>query len=114
MSNNAVVHRHHLLITFEQGEDNNISWVARPDDAIANTEELSLEELAKAGAPLAALGIRALWEIVASETITTALDRGNMQIWQEIFRQMNEGGDAASDNTENESAADVVEGVVLH
>ncbi len=114
MSKNRIVHRHQLLVTFEQGEDNNVSWVAEPDEAIVKTEQVSMEDLAKAGAPLAALGIRALWEIVANETITTALDRGNMQLWREIFRQMNEDNDAVPDSAESESAHDFVEGVVIH
>jgi hypothetical protein len=114
MSKNRIVHRHQLLVTFEQGEDNNVSWGAEPDEAIVKTEQVSMEDLAKAGAPLAALGIRALWEIVANDTITTALDRGNMQLWREIFRQMNEDNDAVPDSAESESVHDFVEGVVIH
>ena len=51
---------------------------------------------------------------MATETINTALDRGNMQLWREIFRQMNESNDAAADNAESEPVNDIVEGVVLH
>ena len=57
MSSKEIVHSHQLVITFNQNENAQVFWEIAPDNAVDKTREASYEQLAKAGAPLAALGI---------------------------------------------------------
>ena len=75
MSNNKAVYSHQLTVTFEQDADNNLSWIVQADEAVSKTSHAGYEELVRAGAPLAALGIRALFDLLGEDMIRLVLDR---------------------------------------
>lgn len=87
MSNDNHVYTHELVVKFECDENNIVNWHISTDDAVNNTLDAGYEELARAGAPLSALGIRVLHDLVAAEIIELALDRANNYIWRKYFEQ---------------------------
>ncbi|MGK2927238.1 MAG: hypothetical protein ACSLE2_16600 [Lysobacterales bacterium] len=77
MSNENVVSSHHLVVRFDQLEDGTVTWYATPDEQIGQTRALGLARMAECGAPLAALGIRALWKLCEDGLIYHALEEAN-------------------------------------
>ncbi|MBT8070005.1 MAG: hypothetical protein KJN61_04430 [Gammaproteobacteria bacterium] len=114
MSNENIVCSHELVIRFEQLEDNTVNWFIQADEQIENTKHASLDELASAGAPLAALGIRALSELLHPDIITAALSTGNMHLWKECYLRLSEQVCPDSHAIEGELAEGATEGVVIH
>jgi len=79
-----------------------------------NTTHASFDELAAAGAPLAALGIRALWELLGEDLITLALGKANGHLWKEAFKRLDQQVAADSFAVEGELVGDGEESVVVH
>jgi len=77
MSEERVICSNELTIRFDQLEDNRVNWYIVPDDAILETQELSLIDLAECGAPLSALGIRALWKLCMDGLVFNSLEQAN-------------------------------------
>ena len=77
MSNEEVLCSHQLVIRFDQHEGNRVTWYVTPDEAVCQTQTLSLIDLAECQAPLAALGIRALWKLCADGLVYHALEEAN-------------------------------------
>lgn len=77
MSSERVVCSHVLTIRFDQLEDNRVNWYVEPDDKIQDTQSLSLIDMAECGAPLSALGIRALWKLCIDGLVFNALEQAN-------------------------------------
>ncbi len=77
MSNRRVVTSHVLTVRFDQFEDNSIKWSVEPDEQVVHTWNLSLLDLAESGAPLAAMGIRALWKMCIDGLVYNALEQAN-------------------------------------
>ena len=65
---------HQLLIRFDQMADGTVAWRVIPDDVIAQTRAIGSVCMAAEGAPLAALGIRALWKLCEDGLIYHALE----------------------------------------
>ena len=86
MSENPIVHSHELTIRFDEHEDGLIDWYAVPDDPIRRTHALSPFELAERGAPLSAMGIRALWKLCMDGTIYSALELAT-EVRREVIRR---------------------------
>jgi hypothetical protein len=122
MSNENIVCSYELVVRFDQLEDGSVNWLVQPSDAVANTTHASFEELTAAGAPLAALGIRALWELLGENLVAFALDKANGYLWKEAFKQLDQRVALGSPAVEGELAGDIeggvdgdiVEGVVIH
>ena len=98
MSNENKVYTHELTVTFECDEFNNLSWRIDTDDAVTRTLDASYEELASARAPLAALGIRVLRDLLGSGFLELALDKANNLIWKGYFERHTEVCDVASND----------------
>ena len=77
MSEEKVLCSNELTIRFDQLEDNRVNWYVTPDDAILETQDLSLIDLAESGAPLSALGIRALWKLCVDGLVFNSLEQAN-------------------------------------
>ena len=77
MNDETVLCSHVLTIRFDQLEDNRVNWYVTLDEPLRKTGALSLFELAECGAPLAALGIRALWKLCADGLVYNALEQAN-------------------------------------
>ncbi len=77
MSDSRVLSSHVLTIRFDQLEDNSVNWHIQPDEKIERTCQLSLLDLAECGAPLAAMGIRALWKMCLDGLVFNALEQAN-------------------------------------
>ncbi len=114
MSNVNVVCSHQLVVRFDQLEDGTVDWFVNADAAIESTTHASFDELARAGAPLAALGIRALWELVYPEIINAALNTGNMHVWKECYLRLSKQVSPDSRAIEGVLARDADDGVVIH
>jgi len=114
MSNENIVCSHELTVRFDQLEDGSVNWLVQPNEAVANTTHASFEELTAAGAPLAALGIRALWELLGEKLIAFALDKANGHLWKEAFKRLDQQVAADSFAVEGELAGDAEEPVVIH
>ena len=114
MSNNNVVLSHELTIRFDQDADNVVSWTVQADDAVANTCHASFEELVEAGAPLAALGIRALFDLLGEDLIRLVLDKANGYLWKECFRLQSQRCLPGADDVDAALVCDPEEGVVIH
>ncbi len=114
MSNENIVCSHELVVRFDQLEDGTVNWLVQPSDAVANTTHASFDELATAGAPLSALGIRALWELLGEKLIAFALDKANGYLWKEAFKQLDQRVALDSFAGEGELAGDAEEAVVVH
>jgi hypothetical protein len=87
MSNDKHVYVHELVVKFECDENNVVNWIISTDDAVNNTLDADYEELARAGAPLSALGIRVLRDLLGDGIIDLALDRANNYVWRRYFEQ---------------------------
>jgi hypothetical protein len=72
-----VVCTHQLTVVFAQMEDGTVHWALVPDEAVGATRQLGLYGMAECGAPLAALGIRALWKLCQDGLIYHALEEAN-------------------------------------
>jgi len=77
MSEERAICSHHLSIRFEQLEGNRINWYVEPDDEVLRARDLSLIDLAECGAPLSALGIRALWKLCVDGLVFNSLEQAN-------------------------------------
>ena len=77
MSDSRVVTSHVLTVRFDQLEDNSVNWSVEPDEQVERTWNLSLLDLAECGAPLAAMGIRALWKLCIDGLVYNALEQAN-------------------------------------
>lgn len=77
MSEEKVLCSNVLTIRFDQLEDNRVNWYIEPDDKVWDTQALSLIDLAERGAPLSALGIRALWKLCIDGLVFNALEQAN-------------------------------------
>ena len=114
MSNENIVCSHELTVRFDQLEDGTVNWLVQPSEAVANTTHASFGELAAAGAPLAALGIRALWELLGENLIGFALDKANGHLWKAAFLRLDQQVSPDSLALEGELAGDGEESVVVH
>jgi len=77
MSEDRVLETHSLTIRFDQLEGNRVNWYIEPDDEVLETQTLSLIDLAECGAPLAAMGIRALWKLCLDGLVYNSLEQAN-------------------------------------
>ena len=98
MSNDKKVYTHQLVVKFECDEHNSLNWWIGTDDAVDKTLDNSYEELASAGAPLSALGIRVLRDLLGERLIELALDRANNYVWRRYFERHTEVCEAAYDD----------------
>ena len=69
-----VVGFHQLVIRINQMEDGTVLWNVEPDEFVWGAQDLGLFGLAESGAPLAALGIRALWKLCYDGLVYHALE----------------------------------------
>jgi hypothetical protein len=90
MSEERVICSHHLSIRFEQLEGNRVNWYVEPDDEVLKAMGLSLIDLAECGAPLSALGIRALWKLCIDGLVFNALEQAN-SIQSEVSKRLVSG-----------------------
>ena len=72
-----VVCTHQLTVVFAQMDDGTVRWALVPDEAVGATRQLGLYGMAQCGAPLAALGIRALWKLCEDGLVYHALEEAN-------------------------------------
>ena len=113
MSNENPGYVNQLVITFESDDRNNVTWTVRADDAVKATMHMDMAELVRAGAPLSALGIRALYDIVCENVLELALQRGNLYQCREWLQNLIEpSADRANGNDSLEG--DVPAGVLIH
>jgi hypothetical protein len=70
-----VVCSHQLLVQFDQMADGTVAWRMTPDKVVAQSHTLDTVHMAAAGAPAAALGIRALWKLCEDGLINHALEQ---------------------------------------
>ena len=77
MSKENVLCSNVLTIRFDQLENNRVNWYVTPDDDVLETQTLSLIDLAECGAPLSALGIRALWKLCIDGLVFNSLEQAN-------------------------------------
>ena len=77
MSDERILCSHVLTIRIDQLEANRVNWYIEPDEPILQTRSLSLIDLAECQAPLAALGIRALWKLCRDGLVYHALEQAN-------------------------------------
>jgi hypothetical protein len=90
MSEERVICSHHLSIRFDQLEGNRVNWYVEPDDEVRSAQGLSLIDLAECGAPLSALGIRALWKLCIDGLVFNALEQAN-SIRSEVSKRLVSG-----------------------
>ena len=114
MSNENIVCSHELTVRFDQLEDGSVNWLVQPNEAVANTTHASFEELTAAGAPLAALGIRALWELLGENMVELALDRANNYLLRDYFRQLEQLSLPELEDIEGTVVSDSEESAVIH
>ena len=87
MSEEEVLCSHELVIRFDQHQGNRVTWYVTPDEEVGHTESLSLIDLAECGAPLSALGIRALWKLCVDGLVYNSLEQAN-SIQSEVGKRM--------------------------
>ena len=108
------VYVNEVVVTFKGDDQNNVSWSVRTDESVSNSMHASFEELARSGAPLSVMGIRALYEILCENMVVLALEKGNLfqcrQYLQESAATLPEGSDDVLDMVDG----DIGEGVVIH
>ncbi|RLA48034.1 MAG: hypothetical protein DRR42_17165 [Gammaproteobacteria bacterium] len=114
MSNENIVCSHELIIRFDQLEDGSVNWLVQPSAAVANTKHANFEELTEAGAPLSALGIKALWELLGEKLITFALEKANGYLWKNAYKRLDQQVALDSFAGEGELASDADESTVIH
>lgn len=108
MSNDNTVHRHELHVVFEEDENCVISWRVETDEIVGATSEMSCEEMTEAGAPLAALGIRVLQELLAGQVLELALNKADNYRWRRLFRLSNEAQEVADTPAADETGGNVL------
>jgi len=113
MSNENPVYVNQLVITFEGDDRNNVSWTVRPDDAVRDTMHMDMAELVRSGAPLPALGIRALYEIVCENELELALQKGNLYQCREWLQNLLEAP-ADRANSNDPVDGEVPTGALIH
>jgi len=64
--------------------------VDEPDDAVLDTQGLSLIDLAERGTPLSALGIRALWKLCIDGLVFNSLEQAD-SIQSEVSKRLVSG-----------------------
>ena len=104
MSDEKVLCSHVLTIRFDQLEGNRVNWYIEPDERVNTTQTLSLIDLAECGAPLAAMGIRALWKLCADGLVFNALEQAN-DIQAEVGKRLGAGQSEALIDLAPESLA---------
>ena len=114
MSNANIVCTHELTVTLDQLEDGTVNWLIQPDEKVESTSHASYDELAVAGAPLAALGIRALWEMLQNNLIYLALEQANGHLWKEAYNRLEQQIGFDPFALEGELAADAEEPAIVH
>ncbi len=114
MSNENIVCSHELIVRFDQLEDGTVNWLVQPSAAVANTTHASFDELAATGAPLSALGIKALWELLGEKLIGLALGKANGHLWKEAYKRLHLQVSPDSLAVEGEVSSDAEEVVVVH
>ena len=90
MSEEKVLCSHELVIRFDQHEGNRVTWHVTPDEQIHETRSLSMIDLAECGAPLAAMGIRALLKLCLDGLIYNSLEQAN-GIQSEVGKRLASG-----------------------
>mgnify|MGYP001550869188 CR=1 FL=1 len=113
MSNENIVCSHELVVRFDQLKDGSLNWLIQPDEAVENTSHASFDELAEAGAPLSAMGIRALWEMLRENLVFLALEQANGHIWKAGYLQTRPKNLPEPD-VEGLDEGEALEGVVVH
>ena len=88
MSNENTNHRFELQVIFEEDENAHITWSLEADERIEQTSAFNCEELTEAGAPLAALGIKVLHQLLAEQRIELALNKADNYRWWNLFQCM--------------------------
>ena len=89
MSDKDIVCTHELTVRIEQMEDGSVNWFVQPDEQVRKTGEAGFNELAGSGAPLAALAIKSLWNLLSENMVVLALEQANGYMWKRMFfRQM--------------------------
>ena len=114
MSNKKAVYSHELTVRFEQDADNKVNWIIQADEAVSNTCHASYDELAGAGAPLAALGIRALFDLLGENLINLVLEKANGYLWKECYRQQSQQFLPGPDGVDGTVVGDAEESTVIH
>jgi hypothetical protein len=114
LSNDKAVYSHELVVRFEEDDNCQINWTVRPDSAILNTMDSSLEELVEEGAPLAALGIRVLWELLGENLVALALDRANNYRLMDYFKRLQQPSLSEFDGIEGTAVNDSEDSAVIH
>ena len=94
MTNENTIHKYELRVAFEEDENAVITWSIEADEPIEQTLNVSCEELTEAGAPLAALGIKVLHQLLADQFIELALNKADNYRWRSLFQRIQ---DAAED-----------------
>ena len=87
MSNESKVYVHELIVRLECDEHNNVNWRIGTDDVVRNTLDDDYEALAMAGAPLSALGVRVLRDLLGNGLLELALDKANNYVWKSYFER---------------------------
>lgn len=93
MSNENTIHKHELHVVFEEDENAVITWSIEADEPIKQTLDLSCEELTEGGAPLAALGIKVLHQLLAEQFIELALNKVDNYRWRNLFQRIQDAGE---------------------
>jgi hypothetical protein len=106
MSDKNVIGSNELVVRYEQCDDGSVNWLVQADEAVAGILHLSYDELARDGAPLSAIGTKALWELLSESMVVLALEKANGYLWKEDSRQMHQQHLFVQ--------GDVEEGVIVH
>ena len=122
MSDKDIVCTHELTVRFDQLEDGSLNWLIQPDASVENTSNASFDEMAAAGAPLSAMGIRALWEMLRENLVFLALEQANGYIWKagylgqrpKSLPEPDAEGLGEGEALEGTMGGDVEEGIVVH
>ena len=114
MSNESPRYVNQVVVTFESDDQYNVNWTIQPDDMVRNTLHMSLEDLARASAPLTVLGIRALFDAMDERQLMPALEKGNLHQLREYIRQLNAGHEGEAEGIEEMPDDGALEGVVVH
>ena len=78
MSEEKVLCSHELVIRFDQHEGNRITWYVIPDQKVWDTRDYSMLQMADCNAPLAELGIRALWKLCMDGLVYNSLEQASL------------------------------------
>lgn len=109
MSDKDILCTHELTVRFDQLKDGSLNWLIVPDEAIDSTSHASLDELAEAGAPLSAMSVRTLWDMLQNNLILLALEQANGHIWKASYLQI-----MPKNLPERGAEGEALEGVVVH